>query len=200
MLRDGLRRLLSENLELFEGRAHERTITTKLAAYLDADPRIPTGLSVDHEYNRMEFTYTKKLEEWVGDEIKRDPKGRIVDRARVPDILIHGRGDNDSNLLAMEVKVDEENDHDDKSKIWSLTSGRLAYKFGVLLCVLEEESLTRPVWVAKWAWNPEPGNETIDYELAFDPDETVALADRAQEDKATRLRLRRPTSPRHGRD
>jgi hypothetical protein len=194
LLRDGLRRLLSEDYELFEGRAHERTITTRLAAYLEANPQIPAGLSVDHEYNRMEFVYVKMLEDWVGDEIKRDSEGRIVDSARVPDILIHGRGDNDSNLLAIEVKVEKQNSYEDMSKIWSLTAGRLAYKFGVLLSVLEEHEPSGPVWVAMWVWNPEPGNEAIDYQLVFDHEESVVLADLGRQNKLHRIRLRRSSS------
>ena len=90
LLRDGLRRLIEENYELFVGDANERSITTQLAANLRDDRRIPGGINVDHEYDRMGTRYQKILQDWIDGELKLDDKRNPVERKRSPDLLVHG--------------------------------------------------------------------------------------------------------------
>ncbi|MCA0352401.1 MAG: hypothetical protein LCH85_10430 [Chloroflexi bacterium] len=77
------RYLLDENL-------HERTIVHKFASYLQFMFR---SWHVDVEYNNN-MGDTKRLNNYLG---KRRPV--------FPDIIIHRRGNNDNNLLAIEAKA-----------------------------------------------------------------------------------------------
>ena len=192
LLRDGLRRLIEENYELFDGDANERTITTQLAANLRDDLRIPRGINVDHEYDRMGTHYQKILQDWVDGELKLKG-GNPVERKRYPDILVHGRGDNDDNIIAVEVKVGRRNDWNDKSKIWALTSYPFDYQFGILLYLVEEDRGDGPVWITRWAWNPEHGNPEINYETALADEESAELTRRSRRAAEIRRASRKPT-------
>lgn len=193
LLRDGLRRLIEENYELFVGDANERAITTHLAANLRDDGRIPEGLDVDHEYDRMGIRYQKILQHWVDGEMELDSEGNPVEHKRYPDILVHGRGDNDNNVIAVEVKVGKRNDVNDKSKIWALTSHPFDYQFGILLYLVEEAHEDGPVWITRWAWNPEHGNPEINYETAFTDEESAELTRRSRRAAELSRASRRPT-------
>lgn len=89
--------------------ANERTITHRLAMYLD--PHLP-GWAMDVEYNRegMEGE-TKRILDWVqfdleevaGDADRHELIRNMEARTVYPDIIIHQRGRNE-NLLVIEVK------------------------------------------------------------------------------------------------
>lgn len=175
MLRDCLGRLLEDQFDLFTSGAHERAITSQLFRYLADDPRIPNGVSVDHEYNRVGDHYVKNLRQFVNGIVATDEYGDPIETAAIPDILVHGRGDHESNLLAIEVKVNEDNSERDLSKIWALLSEPYAYKHGVLLSILRVEGQDGPQWAPFWAWNP-PAREHVEYEEVFDEDTVSALS------------------------
>lgn len=79
-------RFMHDDRELLSSRAHERTVTHRIALYLQC---LFPGWHVDCEYNRQ------------GVDV--DPKIDSSRKRRFPDIIIHRRGTND-NLLVIEAK------------------------------------------------------------------------------------------------
>lgn len=121
---------------LLEKNVHERSITHKLAGYLET---LFLSHDVDVEYNRRveeNRFLVKRLEEIQGSEDGDNDKGEIY-----PDIIIHKRGENDSNLVVIEVKKDRsEGKEDDKEKLRAIVK-QLEYQFCVFL-VLPTKSKT----------------------------------------------------------
>ncbi len=81
--------LFKNDMKLFENDANEESIASLMARYLSAD--FPER-HVDDDYNRMGDI--PKAVTW-------DEKPSLVR----PDIIIHRRGKNDENLLAVEIKL-----------------------------------------------------------------------------------------------
>jgi len=179
MLRDCLGRVLVEHLDLFLSHAHERSITSQLFRCLADDERVPAGVSVDHEYNRVGDHYVKNLRKYVDGIVALDEDGEPVEAQAIPDILIHGRGDHTTNLVAIEVKIGADNDECDKSKIWALLDDPFAYEHGVLLSFRIEAQDGGSQVVPYWAWNPLP-REQIDYEPVFERGIVSELAERGR--------------------
>jgi len=179
LLRDCLARVLVDHLDLFMSRAHERSITSHLFRYLADDERVPTGVSVDHEYNRVGDHYVKNLRQYADGVLALDDNGEPVEAHAIPDILIHGRGDHTANLVAIEVKVGADNDDYDKSKIWALLDDPFAYEHGVLLSFRFDAGDGRPRVVPYWAWNPPP-REPITYAPVFEDAQVSDLAERGR--------------------
>ena len=95
LLEKALMRLADDDSYLFRRDLHERTITHKLAEYLQ--PLFPEW-NVDCEYNRdghepkrVNLEDLSKAEWGEGSNV-------------FPDIIVHHRGDNDHNLLIVEAK------------------------------------------------------------------------------------------------
>lgn len=114
-IKGALQKLVYEDRYLFEVDANERTLTHRMAIYLEEKIReVQGGWNVDCEYNRdvtsRKEPYSKKL--WLAD----DPPPRDYDDAPYadenattvfPDIIIHKRGksgDEEGNLVVIEVK------------------------------------------------------------------------------------------------
>jgi hypothetical protein len=112
--------------ELFDSQANERSITHKLAEYLQRN--FPSW-HVDCEYNRRE-NQTKK-----------------IGRKRVfPDIIVHKRRTGD-NLLVIEVKKGESNYEVDVKKIRKfLSSPQYFYRYGLFLS-LNREGCKRALFI-----------------------------------------------------
>ncbi|GJL61207.1 MAG: hypothetical protein NPIRA03_40640 [Nitrospirales bacterium] len=91
-----LYRLYDRDAEILRNDVNERTITHKLAEYLE--PEFP-GWNVDCEYNRN-HDQTKKLQSLRGDVAPIDDTDGI---SVFPDIIVHKRI-TDENLLVIEVK------------------------------------------------------------------------------------------------
>jgi hypothetical protein len=91
-----LGRLYDRDAEILRNDVNERTITHKLAEYLE--PEFP-GWNVDCEYNRN-HDKTKKLQSLRGDVAPIDDTDGI---SVFPDIIVHKRI-TDENLLVIEVK------------------------------------------------------------------------------------------------
>jgi hypothetical protein len=112
---------------LFERDLGERTLTHRLAVYLE---RQFTGWEVDCDYNRL------------GERTLRLPKGSIVStddgngKSVYPDIVVHQR-EIPNNLLAIEVRkaTNHQPVEHDQHKLRGLTDPHLwfAYRIGVLL-------------------------------------------------------------------
>ena len=80
---------------------HERTITHKLANYYE---KLFRGWDVDCEYN-------KSID---AGKIILDERGKRC--SILPDIIVHRRGDNRSNLVAIELKKTTNDDKDGRKK------------------------------------------------------------------------------------
>jgi len=96
ILRQALDLLIQRDHELFEFDVNERSLTHKLAEYLQ--PLFPDWY-VDCEYNREGHEDTKSLDLPVEGTTTEDTEARTV----FPDIIVHRRGIPD-NLLVIEVK------------------------------------------------------------------------------------------------
>jgi len=118
--------LYRHDYELFDAEANERSITHKLAEYLQR--QFPFW-HVDCEYNRRE-NETKK-----------------IGRKRVfPDIIVHKRRTID-NLLVIEVKKGVGNYTDDVNKIRRfLSSPKYLYRYGLFLA-LKNEGCIRALFI-----------------------------------------------------
>ncbi len=124
-----LNRLRESDCFLIQANTNERTISHKLAEYLQAE-FLP--LKVDCEYNRH------------GEEIKRlevprdninwdDTEARTV----FPDIVVHERGNDEQNLLVIEVKKSSnaQNQQFDRIKLMAFTMPPYRYRFGLFLII-----------------------------------------------------------------
>ncbi len=123
---------------LLENELNERTITHKLAEYLQ---REYPEYNVDCEYNRMpdrvmdrEYV-VKRLNLEVENTSSDDPNGNTV----FPDIIVHKRGTNKHNFLVIEVKKasnpatqNKNDDFKDFKKLKAFTK-ELNYKYGIYL-------------------------------------------------------------------
>lgn len=108
--------LKAKDAFLLENNVHERSIAHRLAVYLEEGF---FGYDVDVEYNRH------------GIEIKKQSGPRRV----FPDIIVHKRGDNDNNILVIELKTQNRNNKKDLEKLREFTkkNGEYAYKLGVFV-------------------------------------------------------------------
>jgi hypothetical protein len=121
---------------LLEANLNERTITHRLALYLQ--DRL-NGWHVDCEYNRdghepKELTLPPMPE--------RDDDGGI--RSVYPDIIVHHRGTTE-NLLVIEVKKSQsaESDQYDLAKLHGYMQ-QLGYRYGLFLRVMTGVDAIRP--------------------------------------------------------
>ncbi len=122
-------RLLERDLYLLTLNVHERSISHKLGCYLQE--QFPVW-DVDCEYNR-DCHLLKQL-----NLPPRDGKsGEDAERRVLPDVIVHRRGDNDHNLLVVEVKTawsrDTDDDWDRKKLRAFKDADELDYRYGYFL-------------------------------------------------------------------
>ena len=130
--------VVAEKPCLLSRKLHERTITGRIAYYLQ--PLMPEGYFVDCEYNKMADGLggdtLKKLSEYGTDSV-------------VPDIIIHDRKRGISgNLAVMEAKWinDDSGVEQEKFKIGLyLSEPKLAYKFGFLILLGKDSIKVQPI-------------------------------------------------------
>lgn len=131
---EAILKFIQEEKFILENDLNERTISHKLAEYLQ---KYFQDYNVDCEYNRMlqnEKYDTKRLH--LDNDIQEirpdDDKGKTV----FPDIVIHKRGVNDDNLLVVEMKKKDNCLNDAKQfdfkKLKAFTA-QLKYKLGIYL-------------------------------------------------------------------
>jgi hypothetical protein len=117
-----LKKLLESNTFLLEYGVHEQVVTQKLAAYIQQ--QLPS-LSVDCEYNKHGLK-TKRLPRTINGS----------DKAVRPDIVVHTPGNDDSNLLVIEAKLNAatvpESD-DIKLQEFTKPDGDYKYRFGLFI-------------------------------------------------------------------
>jgi len=125
-----LNKLMEFDSFLFEKDLNERTITHKLAEYLQQEFK---DWNVDCEYNRDYEKYHKKIPRWNDKCYKKpeidDDKGKTV----FPDIIVHQRESRD-NLIVIEAKksATEKDKKCDINKLEMFVKD-LDYKFGFFI-------------------------------------------------------------------
>lgn len=132
-------KLLKREGFLLENDVNERSITHKLAQYLEEE--FP-GWDVDCEYNRVGTDLTikriKRLD-FCAEQCRTDDTNA---QTVYPDIIVHHRGEENENLLAIEAK--KKSNHTDTGKDSGIQNDRrklesfardLAYQYCVLLII-----------------------------------------------------------------
>lgn len=132
-LASALTTLRDKDRDLLKRNVNERSITHKLAMYLDAEF---SNYDVDVEFNRDIYD-PKSMPKAYPDAV---PAGDIDARTVYPDIIVHRRKSHDDNLLVIEVKKRKSDAHDnDQTKLKFFTDPGYQYKYswGVHLVILE---------------------------------------------------------------
>lgn len=120
-IRDAVWQLQELDGPLLEIAVHERTITHRLAIYLE--PHF-SSWDVDVEYNRSGPGDSKEIPDWEEIDWERYAEGLTVeeltrevkDRTTYPDIIVHHRG-TEENLVVIEVKKAGESWDADRLKL-----------------------------------------------------------------------------------
>ena len=129
--------LYTKDKYLLEVKINERSITHRLGLYLQDAFK---DWDVDCEYNRY------------GDDPKRLPLGSSNRKDSVyPDIIVHKRGVQESNLLAIEAKKMGNNDKELDLKKLRRYRQELGYAYAVLLKVYTGENCRAPTicWICE---------------------------------------------------
>ncbi|MGY0500672.1 hypothetical protein ACWZHB_19470 [Nocardia sp. FBN12] len=142
-LRSAVLALYRDERELIESTVHEQTLAFRIGLRLANSVERPDNrLRVDTEYNRQ-GTRSKTIRN----------SGPIGER---PDLVIHVRGNDESNLLAVEIKKSAKNIKDDLQKLRQLHSDQFNYHDTVLL-ILDD--------APRWQWiRSDPGLTDIPFE------------------------------------
>ena len=168
IVKDSLNMLFENDKVLIENDVNERSITHRLALYIenylsDSCTEEMKGLSVDCEYNRnwdLEPYSPKKLS-WDSEELKDlidefdlSP-GKVLEFSCYPDIIVHQRGKNENNILVVEVKKQSSKLKDEKydlCKVKAFTeeseNNKYKYQFGVFikLVLIDEKNKSECRW------------------------------------------------------
>lgn len=149
---DALNELRENDHQLLEVDVNERSISHKLAEYLQKK----FELCVDCEYNKHGKKPKRMFREY-GDVGYEDTTGKTV----FPDIVIHKRGVDTDNLLVIEIKKSSNNIPRDFDKEKIIAYGKeIDYKFGLFL----EINVDIPIDHLEWYENGKfRENETFRY-------------------------------------
>lgn len=130
---NSIKKLFDEDIFLLKADANERSISHKLAIYLQDEFTELKNLSVDCEYNRdMDFD-PKRMDDWKSRCAQEVESDDVHAKTVYPDIIVHERGNNDNNLLVIEIKKSNNSDNGcDKEKIKNFIKD-LNYDFGVFI-------------------------------------------------------------------
>jgi Holliday junction resolvase len=158
LLDSAIKELLKKDIHLFEIDSNERSISFRLAHYLN--DKFPT-YNIDCEYNRhfkekRNIKYINALKKTIEDTGLTVKGKEIIEAKKVlPDIIVHKRGTED-NLLIIEIKKNADSDY--KSKEYDLrkltlytdsyNDNNLNYKYGVFIDfnTLEEKGQYSLIW------------------------------------------------------
>ncbi|WP_052330122.1 hypothetical protein [Thermicanus aegyptius] len=182
-------KLLKEDLYLLQNDLHERTISHKLAYYLQAE--FP-NLHVDCEYNKnidednnpKKIRVQKELEaefnnfkEELGKNFLKSKYQEMINNVLYsvisvyPDIIVHRRNESENNLLIIEVKKKGQNsrntDYDEKKLICYTdpkNPNKLKYKYGVLIKFNTSEKDLGEV-TGRWFEDGQPVSDEIKFNI-----------------------------------
>ena len=121
---------------LLDLRVNERSITHKLAEYLQREFGDCDGLKVDCEYNKHGIAVKRLNVDLVRAELKCTETHCVKDPMVYPDIVVHERRCDRNNLLVIEVKKSDGADPSrDIEKLSAFTdpNGEYGYKLGLFL-------------------------------------------------------------------
>jgi len=155
-----LDQLWQSDKHLLKNNVNERSITHKLAIYIESEFE---GYRVDCEYNRNGPNI--KIYREIVEQINRSGIKANDTKAKTafPDIIVHKRGNNNDNLLVIEVKklrgdATQTNSVDevDKKKLKAFThENQLKYKYGLALQIPVDGGNTANLfWFEKGAEKP----------------------------------------------
>lgn len=153
-----LNKLMDFDHFLLEKNVNERSITHKLAEYLQMEFK---NWNVDCEYNKMvngEFIDPKRMMFTVEDVESNDTDAKTI----FPDIIIHKRKSKD-NLLVVEVKksINNQNRLKDERKLETFTkSDHFKYSFGLNIILPVKNDFGKPSCL-KWYVNGEICHEEL---------------------------------------
>ena len=183
-LNKAIDRLYVKDWYLLKNKVHERSITHKLAEYLqDLFPDYDVDCEYDRDKENPDGNFKKQIHELITKELKNrkqsitkipsegwindDELGQYIGiwhRNFYPDIIIHKRGTNRHNLLIIEAKKADGNTDFDKKKLVAYTKStdslgnKLRYKLGVLIELSVGEDFSREAVKLKWYPNTEKDN------------------------------------------
>jgi|WetSurMetagenome_2_1015567.scaffolds.fasta_scaffold85784_1 hypothetical protein len=164
-----LDRLYVKDWYLLRYKVHERSITHKLAEYLQEQfPDYDVDCEYDRDNENGDGNFKKQIHELVTAELRKrkqsitqipenvwiyeselDKYIGILHRNFFPDIIVHKRGTNCHNLLIIEAKKADTNTAFDKDKLNAYTcvtdelGNKLKYRLGVLLVLSVDENFSR---------------------------------------------------------
>ncbi|MFV1989739.1 MAG: hypothetical protein ACC652_03230, partial [Acidimicrobiales bacterium] len=151
-LRDAVCSMILNQWELAALDVGERTVTSHLFRHM-AVRFDDSGFDVDHEYNRRRDR-PKTVDRRGCDE--------LGERRVFPDLIVHRRSRDDSNLVVIEAKKGACTDDNDEDKVQKLLSQhQYRYEWGVLLAlgmtVPQENGEVSEVgpyraWAPSWQW------------------------------------------------
>lgn len=141
-----IKELLNNDSALFQRGVNERAIAARFSNYLQNNFE---EYSVDADYNRHGVK-PKRVELPEECRNKKDEKGNSL---IIPDIVIHDRGNDDNNLLAIELKKDDnaENSKCDDLRVQALID-QLNYEMGLTIRFSSGQkspSVVRKKWFEK---------------------------------------------------
>jgi hypothetical protein len=134
-LSDAVREFRARDGDLLRLGVHERTLVAKIACYVARRFR---AYHVDVDYNRHALD-PKRLE--------RPAVAGLI----LPDLIVHRRGDDFSNLIVVEVKCEQnrQSRDRDRTKVLALMD-EYAYSFGALLEL--PTGITSSARTEVWEW------------------------------------------------
>lgn len=148
--------VLDKDEVLFRRGASEWSVAHRLAVYLEVLSDQYSGWSVDCEFNRQPFDET-------GLDFSLDQTKKVGGETKRPDIIVHKRADpqrniEGDNLLAIEIKVNEEEDGD----IFDIEEIRAEkeYDYGVFIDFYEGPNRPQEWDPADLEWRPERLNSS----------------------------------------
>jgi hypothetical protein len=130
---DALDKVKDEDTDLLRFDVNERSITHRLAFYLDEEVDCEWG--VDIEYNRVgEDEVSKSVPmEYLKSKISDDVDPEDLDAKTVyPDVIVHKRGKRYENLLVIEAKKSGRSGEYDREKLTAYKE-ELRYEHGVFV-------------------------------------------------------------------
>jgi len=140
---NSLKKLRRNDWFLIHADTNERTISHKLAEYLQEEFPYPNW-NVDCEYNRH-FMDIKKVAVPAKPDVGWDD---IEAKTVYPDIIVHRRNSDDANLLVIEVKKSSnQSGHQfDIHKLAAFTKDEYRYRFGLFLILSMNGTFDILVW------------------------------------------------------
>lgn len=149
ILEEALIKLYTKDSYLLEHNCQERSITHKLAEYLQV---LLPNYNVDCEYN-LDIDNDNKRKQWISENVVKEIRNEIEEiknslkkdnwnlseeieklcKSFYPDIIVHKRGSNKYNMLVIEAKKGNANVNLDIEKLKALTKqeGAIHYRYSL---------------------------------------------------------------------